>query len=331
MIELSIVLPCRNEEDHIEKCVLSLINDNVDKSFEVLVVDGMSEDNTRKIVRKLIEEYPDILRLVDNPKKITPCAMNEGVKNAKGKYIIIGGVHSEYQSSYTDILIKSIKEYDADICGGSFNVIPRNDSVKAKTLALANSHKFAIGNTYYRIGSKEIREAHSVAFPCYRKETFEKYGLFNESLVRGQDREFATRVAQSGGKVLLNPNAVINYKLRSTFREYFKWMYRGGFWVFYGSKFTKKPIPEWRNYVPLLFVLYLFSLFILPFFVASTFSYLLFLPLSLYVFLSIYYTLTMYNKLFGLTSRVIFLFHFPAVHITYGLGALLGFLRYKLS
>ena len=88
---LSVVVPCRNESQHIEACVLSILDqERPSEGIEVIVVDGISDDGTRKILRNLAKEHPE-LRVVDNPRRITPSAMNAGICEARGKYVAILG------------------------------------------------------------------------------------------------------------------------------------------------------------------------------------------------------------------------------------------------
>ncbi len=64
-----------------------LANDYPKYRLEVLVVDGMSEDGTRGI----IEQYPrsyQFVKLLENPKKITPCGLNKGIREARGEDLI---------------------------------------------------------------------------------------------------------------------------------------------------------------------------------------------------------------------------------------------------
>jgi len=90
---VSIIIPCRNEKIYIGKCLDSIIAQDYPKDkMEILVVDGMSEDGSREIVKKLKMKNEKLkvrgIRLLDNPKKIVSSAMNIGIKEAKGDVII---------------------------------------------------------------------------------------------------------------------------------------------------------------------------------------------------------------------------------------------------
>lgn len=92
--KISIIIPYRNEEKFIGKCLDSIISQDypMDK-LEVFVVDGISEDNTRKIVKRYIKEY-SFIKILKNPKKIVPTALNIGIKNTKGELIIRMDAHN---------------------------------------------------------------------------------------------------------------------------------------------------------------------------------------------------------------------------------------------
>ena len=87
---VSLVVPCRNERQHIETCVRLLGQEVPAGGYEILVVDGMSDDGTRDILMRLAQDTPH-LRVLDNPARSTPCAMNLGIQAARGRYIAIMG------------------------------------------------------------------------------------------------------------------------------------------------------------------------------------------------------------------------------------------------
>lgn len=95
--KVSLVIPVRNEENHIQTCIESILNQDfsIDK-LEVIFIDGNSSDDTKKIINNYVEKYPDLIILFDNPQKTVPFAMNIGIKNSIGDYIIRLDAHSEY-------------------------------------------------------------------------------------------------------------------------------------------------------------------------------------------------------------------------------------------
>ncbi len=94
--KVSVLIPCRNEVQYIEECIKNVCNfDSPKGGFEVIVIDGMSEDGTRDILSRLKDSYPGLI-VVDNPQKTVPYAMNLGIQKAKGEYIVRTDVRCIY-------------------------------------------------------------------------------------------------------------------------------------------------------------------------------------------------------------------------------------------
>jgi glycosyltransferase involved in cell wall biosynthesis len=97
---VSIVIPCRNEEDFIGPCLDSVVaNDYPKDKLEVLVVDGMSQDGTREIVEEYANRY-SCIRLLDSPKRITPAALSIGIARSSGEVIMRMDAHARFDREY---------------------------------------------------------------------------------------------------------------------------------------------------------------------------------------------------------------------------------------
>ena len=213
---VSIIIPCRDERRFIEKCLLSIIaNDYPKESLQVLVVDGMSEDGTREILNQFSGKYP-FIKMLDNPKKIVPVALNIGIKQARGNVIIRMDAHNVYGKDYISKCVKYLRKYNIDNVGGICITLPGRNTLLAQSIALALSHPFGVGNAHFRIGLKGPKYVDTVPFGCYKREVFEKIGLFDEDLVRNQDDELNVRLQRNGGKILLVPEIVSYYYARDS-------------------------------------------------------------------------------------------------------------------
>jgi glycosyltransferase involved in cell wall biosynthesis len=94
-ILVSIVMAVLNEEEYIERCMLSLLSQrNVPGEYEVLVFDGGSEDRTLTILQDIAKQDHRV-RLLKNPHRIQVYAFNLGLKEARGQYIAVVGAHAE--------------------------------------------------------------------------------------------------------------------------------------------------------------------------------------------------------------------------------------------
>ncbi len=323
---VSIIIPCRNEEKYIGKCLDSLIlQDYSKKKTEITVVDGMSEDKTRKIVERYIKKY-SYIKLLDNLKKITPCALNKGIKNTKGEIIVRIDAHAFYKKDYISKCVEYLNRYKADNVGGLLKILPSENKPMDKSIALSISNPFGVGNAYYKSGySGRPKWVDTVFGGCYKREVFQKVGLFNENLVRSQDMEFNLRLKRAGGKILLVPDIVSYYYPKSTLKDFFLHNLEDGVWAIYPLKFVKMPL-KLRHYLPLIFILSfigtgIFGIFFQPF----LWSFLLIIVA--YFLANFYFSAKIAIK----EKNIRFLFLMPvtftARHIGYGLGSLFGLIK----
>ena len=323
---VSVIIPCRNEERFILKCLDSIIsNDYPKERLEVLVIDGMSEDKTREILKEYIKKYPPI-KLLDNPEKYTPFALNIGIKKARGEVIVRMDAHATYERNYISKSIEYLEKYKADNVGGVIRTLSAKNTITAKAITVSLSHPFGAGDAYYRRGySNGPKWVDTVFGGCYRREIFGKIGLFNEKLLRSQDMEFNLRLKRAGGKILLVPDIVAYYYPKSNLKEFFIHNFKDGFWQTYEFKFTKKAY-RLRHYLPLLFVLILIGSGILTIFF-SLFTLFFLSVIGLYLFFAFYFSL----KIVVRKREWKYLFLVPLAficrHFGHGLGSLIGIVK----
>lgn len=253
---VSIVIPCRNEAGYIGNCLDSIIASTYPPDrLEVLVVDGMSDDGTRALVESYGGRHP-FIRLVDNPRRTTAYAFNEGVRRASGDLVMIMSAHATYHPDAILLSTKYSREYAADNVGGVWCVQPRTDGLMGKAIVQALSHPFGVGNAAYRTRSAgKPAWVDTAAYGCYRKSVFERVGFFNEDLTHSQDMEFNLRLQAAGGRTLLVPDIRINYYARSDGAAFLKHNFRNGLWVILPFLHSEIFPVSLRHLIPLLFVL----------------------------------------------------------------------------
>ncbi len=246
---VSIIVPCRNEGEFIGRCIASILaSDYPREQLEVLVVDGMSADATRHVVRQYAQAHGNIT-LLDNPRQIIPAGMNIGIRHARGDVVMKMDAHSTYPRTYIANCVKFMHDYDADNVGGVVRVAATRDTLTARCIAAALSHPFGTLNSHFRLGTREPRWVDTVAFGCYRREVFGRIGLYNENLVRSSDMDLNTRLRRAGGKILLIPEAIVYFPKTDP------WGFWGhnlvdGFWALYPLRFGSA-VFSWRHLVPL--------------------------------------------------------------------------------
>ncbi|MFA5374097.1 MAG: glycosyltransferase family 2 protein [Candidatus Omnitrophota bacterium] len=323
MASISIIIPCRNEERFIAKCLDSVIAQEYPKDdLEVLVIDGMSQDGTKDIISRYSQKYP-LIRLFNNPRRTTPFALNLGINNSKGEYIFWMSAHNTYEDDYLAKCVKYINEYQADNVGGIMVTLPRDNTLTAKVIAKVISDPFGVGNSTFRTGAGKPTWVDTVFGGCYRREVFKKIGLFNERLTRGQDMEFNLRLKNAGLRTLLVPEIVSYYYARSDIKSFIAHNFSNGRWAILPFMYSKIIPVSARHLVPLLFVLSLFITGCLGFFHPQA-RPLFACILGSYLLLDALFSIRLCIKEKSIACLFLAPLLFPALHISYGLGSLLG-------
>ncbi len=226
---VSIAIPCRNEASYIADCLASILAGDYPRDrLEILVADGRSDDGTREILSRYAAEHPCIT-VLDNYQLSTPAALNLAIRSASGSVVIRMDAHVLYPPDYVCRLVEALEETGADNVGGVLETVPADDTPTARAIALGLSHPFGVGNSLFRTGTRQRREVDTVPFGCYRREIFDRIGMFDEDLVRNQDDEFNFRLIARGGRVLLLPEVTCRYFARRSFRQVARMYYQYGY------------------------------------------------------------------------------------------------------
>jgi glycosyltransferase involved in cell wall biosynthesis len=318
---VSIVVPCRNEAEYIRPLLDSILaNDYPREQLEVLVVDGLSDDGTRAVVADYARRHP-MIHVLDNPNRTTPHALNRGITRARGAIIMRMDAHAHYPPNYVADLVDWLERTGADYVGGAWVTLPADGTPTARAIAAVLAHPFGIGDSRYRLGTNEVREVETLPFGCFRRELFERVGLFDEELARDQDEEFSFRVVRAGGRILLVPGVVSSYYARRSLRQLGRMFYQYGlFKPLVALKVGR--IMTLRQVVPAAFVLsVLLTLVAAPWIAAA--RTLAALILGTYVAVNAGCALVLawrHGTRVGLTAAAVF----AVVHVCYGCGFLRG-------
>lgn len=319
---VSIICPTYNEEKYIANLIESILNQDFSReNMEFLILDGRSTDKTREIIRQYELKYP-FLKLIDNPNKIATSALNIGLKQAKGDVIMRIDAHCSYPKNYISTLIKYLFELNADNVGAVLNTLSAKDTTECRAIAIASGHKFGVGNSSFRVGVNKIIETSTVPFGCFKREVFQRIGVFDENLPRAEDDEFNARIINHGGKIFLIPNITVNYYARDSFGKMRKMYYQYGLYKPLVMKKLGKPATL-RQFFPLLFLLGLFVGAILSCF-SKYILFLYFTILGIYLCMGIFVGIGK-AKLYKDLKLIYYMpFTFFLIHLSYGWGYICG-------
>lgn len=227
---VSVVIPMRNEGKFIARCLHALLHSRYPpRRWEILVVDGESSDNSREEVMRVAAQAAVPVHLIDNPRRITPVAFNLAIARARGDLVIIVGAHAECRADFIERCVQVSQASGADNVGGPLRTDPGGETLMAGAIALAMAHPFGVGNSRFRT-ARQAGEVDTVPFGCFRKDVFQRLGLFDERLVRNQDYEMNQRIRRAGGRIYLDPRLECAYFSRPTLRSLLRQAWVNGFW-----------------------------------------------------------------------------------------------------
>jgi succinoglycan biosynthesis protein ExoA len=224
---VTVVLPIRNEADAIARGLEAILaQDYPSDRLEVLVADGMSTDGTRAIVESLRSRHPR-LRLIDNPRGIVPTGLNAAIQQAAGEIIVRVDGHTEIAPDYVRQCVAELQRSGAENVGGRMTAVA--SGAFGQAVALATSSPFGVGGARFHYSDRE-EWVDTVYMGAWRREVFDRFGLFDEELVRDQDDEFNYRVRSRGGRILLSPRIRSRYTVRSTPHSLWRQYFQYGYW-----------------------------------------------------------------------------------------------------
>lgn len=317
---VSVIVPMRNERRHIERCLRSLTEqDYPHDRFEVIVVDGGSDDGSRDIVEARKGDIPN-LRVLENQGKHTARGLNIGLAFARGHVIARVDAHAAVAPDYLRQGVAALARTKADVVGGPIATL--GDGPAGEAVALAISSPFGVGNAVFRYSERE-QWTDTVAFPAYRRDVFDRIGPFAE-IDGGEDDELHYRLRDAGGRVLLTPEIRSTYYARRSYwelaRQYF------GYGLAKTVVLSRHPRrTRLRQLVPSAFLLALAASAFL-----ALFGGLLVLPLALlgggYLATSVGVSLAIASRR-GWRYAYLLPPAFACMHLAYGVGFLLGAVR----
>lgn len=318
---VTVIVPIYNEEKYIIDFLESLEKQDYSKGdMEVFLIDGNSTDKTVKLINDFISITPLPIKLLHNPKRSQASAMNLGLSQAQGTYLVRLDAHAEYPQNYISTAIRLLEETGADNVG--FCIETRGKSPKGKLFAKVLSSKFGVGNSSFRT-KERLTEADTVPFGAFKASTLFLLGGFDERLLSNEDNDINYRIIRNGGRILLSNDCEAIYYTRDRLRDLLKMALRNGCWNV-KVLFYRKGAMRLRHFVPLLFLISLISFSLLSV-VWPAFLAVLTLEILSYIFLAAYFAHQQSsNSLELFQIMVVFL----VFHVTYGLGSIQGIFEY---
>lgn len=261
------VIPCRNEEAHIGTLLAAVAAQSVAPG-DIVIIDGGSTDGTIAAIAEASARIAPIsVRTIVAPDDRLPTAINRGVRESRGRVIIRLDGHSSPSPDYIERAVAHLAEPGVGVVGGVWRIAPGAKTAVAAGIARAVSHPLGAGDAAYRIQSaRTVTDMDTVPFGCFTRETWEKVGGLNESLLGNEDYEFNYRIRRAGLSVRLDPTMHCTYISRPGFAELALQYFRYG-WCKMQMLSMHPASIRWRQFVPVGFVFTLLVLALLSPFV----------------------------------------------------------------
>jgi len=196
--------------------------------MEVLIADGMSDDGTRESLKAACAADARF-KLVDNPGRIVSCGLNRCLQQARGEIVVRMDLHTEYATDYIAQCVVALQQSQADNVGGPWRAAADSDKATQRAIAAAFQSRWLAG------GARSRQLDHSgwvdtVYLGCWPRRAFDRFGVFDEDLVRNQDDEHNLRIALGGGRIWQSKSIVSSYKPRDAIASLFRQYLQYGYW-----------------------------------------------------------------------------------------------------
>ena len=186
---LSFIIPAYNAQSHIERCINSILNQNLDHAdYEIIVVDDGSTDQTASIVSGLVKRFPNIVLLCKSNNG-PGAARNTGLRIAQGQYILFIDADDYLiaQSMYN--LLHLAIDSDLDILMGDF-IHDKNGAIQIKN---ANFRQ----NTQEIMSGKQFLKTNEISWTVwvylFKRDFLSKHGLIFREASNGTDTDFSLK------------------------------------------------------------------------------------------------------------------------------------------
>ena len=225
---VSVIAPCRNERDHVLAFCDAVAAQRLPAgvTLEVLVADGDSSDGTRELLAQRCVQDPRFV-LVDNPRRIVSTGLNACLARAQGEVIVRMDIHTDYDPAYLSECLAALARTGADNVGGPWRA--EATGLTQRAIAASFQSRWVAGGARSRELGYE-GPADTVYLGCWPRATFDRFGGFDETLVRNQDDEHNLRLSLGGARVWQSARIVSRYRPRASLAQLFRQQRQYGYW-----------------------------------------------------------------------------------------------------
>jgi succinoglycan biosynthesis protein ExoA len=215
-VDISVLTPVLNEEEHILRAADSMLDQRFPGTVEFVFVDGGSDDGTLELLRELQREDPRV-RILENPERSTPAALNIGLGAARGRYVARTDAHTLYPDDYLARGVERLRR--GDVAHVSGPQLPHGDGKWSRRVALALMTPLGRG------GARLPQQS-----GIWPREVLEAHGGWDEDWHNDQDSELAARIRAAGGGSECVPEMAAQFIPRNSLSAIARQSWHGGYY-----------------------------------------------------------------------------------------------------
>lgn len=223
---VSVILPVLNEEAHLAASIQSILSQNYQGAFEVILALGPSSDRTDEIAKALATQDARV-KLVSNPTGKTAAGLNLAIAKSNNPVIVRVDAHAEIPNNYLTLAVEILRETGAVNVGG----VMAAEGITKFEIAVARAMRspLGVGASRFHTGGK-AGEVDTVYLGSFRREAITQAGGFDERFTRAQDWELNHRLRKNGGLIYFDPRLQVTYRPRPNLRKLAKQYFQYGTW-----------------------------------------------------------------------------------------------------
>jgi cellulose synthase/poly-beta-1,6-N-acetylglucosamine synthase-like glycosyltransferase len=229
-VEVSVLIPVLNEESSLRESVAAMLAQDLDASFELLFVDGRSDDRTVEILTELQAEN-DRIRIFDNPHRTTAHALNVALRAARGRFVARMDAHTAYPAGYLRLGVERLRRGDVDWVTGPQVPVGRGRWSRLVATALSGGLGRGSSDKWQAEGASGPAEWNlttSVFTGVWRRSTVDALGGWDPEWPVNQDSEMAARLLAQGGRIVCLSAMGAEYAPRDSLRRLGRQYWRYG-------------------------------------------------------------------------------------------------------
>lgn len=223
---VSVIMPIRNEAEHVEAAVASILTQRYPIDFDVSLAVGPSDDDTELIVAAIAAREPRV-SVVPNPAGVTPAGLNAAISATTGEVIVRVDGHARLSDGYIQRAVETMIRTGAVNVGGIQDA--QGQTRFEQALAASMRSWIGTGGAKFHVGGT-AGPVDTVYLGVFDRAAGTAVGWFDEHLIRNQDYELNIRLRKAGGVIWFDPQLSVTYRPRSTWRSLTRQYYEYGYW-----------------------------------------------------------------------------------------------------